>query len=98
MAYHRQRTERLEGMCWRGEDAVSGAPSSSSSSRARGEDDGGALSPEEEEYVRLYGEVLAAVKGQWTDVDLTGSLEPPGELFVDVRCVRDAGVVETEYG
>lgn len=56
------------------------------------------LSPEEEEYFRLYGDMLAAYKGQWTDVDLTGSLEPPQDLFIDVRVLKDAGEIQTEYG
>lgn len=55
-------------------------------------------SPEEEEYFRAYSDLLAAYKGQWTDVDLTGSLEPPRDLFVDVRVLRDAGEIQTEYG
>jgi len=48
--------------------------------------------------VRQYADLLAALKGHWTDIDLTGSLEPPRELFVDVRVLRDAGEVQTEYG
>lgn len=56
------------------------------------------LSPEEEEYFRVYSDLLAAYKGQWTDVDLTGSLEPPRDLFIDVRVLKDAGEIQTEYG
>ncbi|KAF2147374.1 uncharacterized protein K452DRAFT_323497 [Aplosporella prunicola CBS 121167] len=56
------------------------------------------LSPEEEEYVRQYGDLLAAYKGQWTDIDLTGSLAPPQDLFIDVRVLKDAGEIQTEYG
>jgi GINS complex subunit 1 len=56
------------------------------------------LSPEEEEYVRQYSDLLAAYKGQWTDIDLTGSLEPPQDLFIDVRVLKDAGEIQTEYG
>jgi GINS complex subunit 1 len=56
------------------------------------------LSPEEEEYARQYAELLAAYKGRWTDIDLTGSLEPPRDLFVDVRVLKDAGEIQTEYG
>lgn len=56
------------------------------------------LSPEEEEYVRQYRDMLAAYKGQWTDIDLTGSLEPPKDLFIDVRVLKDAGEIQTEYG
>lgn len=56
------------------------------------------LSPEEEEYVRQYSDLLAEYKGQWTDIDLTGSLEPPRDLFIDVRVLKDAGEIQTEYG
>jgi GINS complex subunit 1 len=56
------------------------------------------LSPEEEEYVRQYSDLLSAFKGQWTDIDLTGSLEPPRDLFIDVRVLKDAGEIQTEYG
>ena len=59
---------------------------------------GAGLSPEEEEYARGYSELLAAFKGRWTDVDLTGSLEPPRDLFIDVRVLKDAGEIQTEYG
>ncbi len=59
---------------------------------------GSSLSPEEEEYARQYGDLLAAYKGQWTDIDLTGSLEPPRDLFIDVRVLKDAGEIQTEYG
>jgi len=63
-----------------------------------GEGNTSSLSPEEEEYVRQYGDLLAAYKGQWTDIDLTGSLEPPRDLFIDVRVLKDAGEIQTEYG
>lgn len=56
------------------------------------------LSPEEEEYFRQYNDMLSSYKGQWTDIDLTGSLEPPRDLFVDVRVLKDAGEIQTEYG
>ena len=56
------------------------------------------LGPEEEEYARQYSDMLAAYKGQWTDIDLTGSLEPPKDLFIDVRVLKDAGEIQTEYG
>ena len=63
-----------------------------------GGEGGEGLSPEEEEYARQYAELLAAYKGRWTDIDLTGSLEPPRDLFVDVRVLKDAGEIQTEYG
>lgn len=101
LAYHRARAGRLEEACWRGEDVSE--RQSQAASQGQGEQSmttsgGSALSPEEGEYVRLYGELLAAYKGQWTDVDLTGSLEPPRDLFIDVRVLKDAGEIQTEYG
>jgi len=106
LAYHRVRAERLEEMCWRGEDVLERAAAAAAASTQAGRSEGSqaqeaetsALSPEEEEYVRQYADLLAALKGHWTDIDLTGSLEPPRELFVDVRVLRDAGEVQTEYG
>lgn len=101
LAYHRVRTEKLEEMCWKGIDVLDqtqnneggeGAPTSSRDGNQN------SLSPEEEEYFRQYNDMLAAYKGQWTDIDLTGSLEPPKDLFIDVRVLKDAGEIQTEYG
>ncbi|KAI2794869.1 DNA replication complex GINS protein psf1 [Penicillium oxalicum] len=85
MAYHRVRTEKLEELCWTGVDVLEQQQPSD-----MGEDRG--------EYFRLYSDLLAAYKGQWTDVDLTGTLEPPQDLFIDVRVLKDAGEIQTEYG
>ena len=99
LAYHRVRTDMLEGVCWNGQDVQNLAKPSKP---RNGVDSEGAtsssLSPEEEEYMRQYSDMLAAYKGQWTDIDLTGSLEPPRELFIDVRVLKDAGDIQTEYG
>ncbi|KAL1891268.1 DNA replication protein psf1 [Sporothrix stenoceras] len=89
---------------------ASGAPSAGGQSGGPGAAGGGdglsseasnqssSLSPQEEDYVRQYSDLLAAYKGQWTDIDLTGSLEPPRDLFIDVRVLKDAGEIQTEYG
>lgn len=101
LAYHRVRTEKLEELCWTGVDVLEQQqPSESSEDRGPMQGSGGysSLSPEEEEYFRQYGDLLAAYKGQWTDIDLTGSLEPPKDLFIDVRVLKDAGEIQTEYG
>lgn len=107
LAYHRVRSDKLEEMCWSGEDVLEHVQQSRDGPR---QDDFGkagtsskigdtsSLSPEEEEYVRQYSDMLAAYKGQWTDIDLTGNLEPPRDLFIDVRVLKDAGEIQTEYG
>jgi GINS complex subunit 1 len=58
----------------------------------------GILSPEEEEYARHYALLVAGLKGRWTDVELGGNLEPPRDLYVEVRVLKDAGEIQTEYG
>jgi GINS complex subunit 1 len=106
LAYHRIRTDKLEGMVWNGSDILDLATqpqkgphdSQSGADLGNGEGNSSSLSPEEEEYVRQYSDLLAAYKGQWTDIDLTGSLEPPRDLFIDVRVLKDAGEIQTEYG
>jgi len=109
LAYHRVRAERLEAMVWEGRDLddtgknVEGQGQNAGqgerdASMRTGASTENSLSPEEESYFRRYGELLAQVKGQWTDVDLTGSLEPPRDLFIDVRVLKDAGEIQTEYG
>lgn len=104
LAYHRVRADKLEELCWGGVDVLESAQRDQPHGRSgegNVEADVGSsssLSPEEEEYVRRYGDLLAACKGQWADVDLTGSLEPPRDLFIDVRVLKDAGEIQTEYG
>ncbi|KAH8697470.1 hypothetical protein BGW36DRAFT_341503 [Talaromyces proteolyticus] len=109
LAYHRVRTEKLEDMCWKGIDVLeqqqpeiptTGAGGSAGDDAIASSQSGNisSLSPEEEEYFRLYCDILAAHKGHWTDIDLTGSLEPPKDLFIDVRVLKDAGEIQTEYG
>lgn len=100
LAYHRTRTDKLEELVWNGSDVVdlSGQQIREGAASSGGDGATSSLSPQEEEYVRQYGDLLAAYKGQWTDIDLTGSLEPPRDLFIDVRVLKDAGEIQTEYG
>lgn len=100
LAYHRTRTNKLEELVWRGADIVEISDNTAGGVIGANKDDGstGSLSPQEEEYTHQYSDLLAAYKGQWTDIDLTGSLEPPKDLFIDVRVLKDAGEIQTEYG
>ncbi len=110
LAYHRTRADKLEELVWNGSDVVDlagGAAGPNGIGNGGGDGGGGgggsgggssSLSPQEEDYMRQYSDLLAAYKGQWTDIDLTGSLEPPRDLFIDVRVLKDAGEIQTEYG
>lgn len=98
LAYHRVRAEKLEQMCWDGKDVLEQQGRNGDDSTEGADGNESSLSPEEQEYFRQYNDMLAAYKGQWTDIDLTGSLEPPKDLFIDVRVLKDAGEIQTEYG
>lgn len=50
------------------------------------------------EYFKSYSEVLINYKSAFPECDLSGSLEPPSDVFIDVRVLRDAGEIQTEYG
>jgi GINS complex subunit 1 len=96
LAYHRVRAEKLEQMCWEGKDVLEHSHTINETNNSTGNEN--SLSPEEEEYFRQYNDMLSSYKGQWTDIDLTGSLGPPKDLFIDVRVLKDAGEIQTEYG
>ncbi|KAK3068099.1 DNA replication protein psf1 [Teratosphaeriaceae sp. CCFEE 6253] len=98
LAYHRVRTDKLEEMCWSGVDVADLQAATSTAARGQGSGSMNSLSAEEEQYMHQYSDLLAAYKGQWTDIDLTGSLEPPKDIFIDVRVLKDAGEIQTEYG
>ena len=101
LAYHRVRLDKIEAMSWKGQDVLNAEHAANSTQDALVGGDRGvynSLSPEEEEFARQHNDLLAAHKGQWTDVDLAGSLEPPQDLFIDVRVLKDAGEIQTEYG
>ncbi len=101
LAYHRMRTSKLEEMCWNGidiNDLQNQPVSTPSAAGPRQSTTASSLSAEEEQYAHQYSDLLAAYKGQWTDIDLTGSLEPPKDIFIDVRVLKDAGEIQTEYG
>jgi GINS complex subunit 1 len=96
LAYHRVRAEKLERMLWDGRelDNLAGNNDSAKDNDANRP----SLSPEESQYTHAYADLISKNSAQYTDVDLTGSLEPPRDLFIDVRVLKDAGEIQTEYG
>ena len=65
LAYHRVRARRIEEEVWAGRDPLEVAAGAGAGTGQEGGGGGSNLSPEEEEYARQYGELLAAFKGQW---------------------------------
>ena len=70
LAYHRTRTEKLEEMVWSGVDVADLQQPAVPAGRQSGNTS--SLSAEEEQYAHAYSDLLAAYKGQWTDIDLRG--------------------------
>lgn len=57
------------------------------------------LSHDEQEYLKEYLDLLTDLKsGELADIDLSGSLTPPSDVFIDVRVLKDVGEIQTEYG
>lgn len=94
LAYHRSRLEKLRELAWAG-GGVGG--SSSLSSRTRQ-----SLSPHEVEFFKDYLGLLNEYKsglGDDYDIDVTGAtLDPPKDLLIQVRVLKNAGEIVTEYG
>lgn len=84
LAYEHQRADKIDQMVWSEVDMDSEASDN--------------LSTHEQRYMHEYADLIADYKSEWSDFDLTGSLEPPREIYIEVRVLKDAGEVQTEYG
>ncbi|CDK28844.1 unnamed protein product [Kuraishia capsulata CBS 1993] len=84
MAHAKLRADKMDLVAWDGSEATKAMLDN--------------LSHQEQEYFRKYNELASEYKGLFTDLDLGGPLEPPEDVFVDVRVLKDAGEVQTEYG
>lgn len=106
LAYWMTRLSRIEGLVWQGVDPTIPADGTSSptpqtgdgSSRTLEGSRSHALIPEEISFAQAYDDLLLNHSSKFSDIDLRGTLEPPRDLFIDVRVLKDAGTVETEYG
>ncbi|CDO92309.1 unnamed protein product [Kluyveromyces dobzhanskii CBS 2104] len=97
LAYQKMRSEILDSMIWDNNgmefsSSVSTHPNTPSF-------DSSVLSHPEQEYLKEYAQLLTEMKsGELSEIDLTGTLDPPSDVFIDVRVLKDAGQIETEYG
>ncbi|KAF8811258.1 GINS complex, Psf1 component [Phlegmacium glaucopus] len=92
LAYHSHRVDRLRDMYW----AVGGAlPHILSNQDIRSK-----LSPHEVDYLRQYNSSVMEFRSEFShELDITASItNPPKDLHVLVRVVRDCGVIQTELG
>ena len=92
LAYHSHRVHRLRDMYW----AVGGAlPHILSNQDIRSK-----LSPHEVDYLRQYNSSVMEFRSEFShELDITASItNPPKDLHVLVRVIRDCGVIQTELG
>ena len=53
----------------------------------------------EQDLYKNYQNLITNYKLKFGEyLDLTGDLQPPTDIFIDVRCLKDGGDVTTEYG
>ncbi|SMN20305.1 similar to Saccharomyces cerevisiae YDR013W PSF1 Subunit of the GINS complex [Maudiozyma saulgeensis] len=91
LGYQKLRSDMLDSMAWEnnGMDVMGSNLGEENSN----------LTHQEQEYLKKYSELITEMKsGELTDIDLSGSLIPPKEVFIDVRVLKDAGEIQTEYG
>ncbi|KTW26997.1 hypothetical protein T552_02489 [Pneumocystis carinii B80] len=86
MAYHHTRLDRLNHISWFEINPFNISWTSTS------------LSPDEYIYLRKYNGLLTYFKSQWMGIDFNGDLEPPKDLYINIRVLQDVGEIQTEYG
>ena len=92
LAYHSHRVDRLRDMYW----AVGGAlPHILSNQDIRSK-----LSPHEVDYLRQYNSSVMEFRSEFShELDITASItNPPKDLHVLVRVIKNCGVIQTELG
>lgn len=108
LAYQKMRADKIDEFLWLNVDLVD----STDSGGLHTKDDLSAplnhtlmrkldflnLSHPEQEYFKQYQDLILDFKSEFADIDLSGNLEPPSDIFMDVRVLKDGGEVQTEYG
>lgn len=56
------------------------------------------LNPAEQDYYKSYETAIRNYSSNLYDLDLQGDLQPPQNIFIDVRVLKNGGEIQTEYG
>lgn len=85
LAYQKLRAEKMVEKSWSNSEV--------------GEDDFmQSISHFEQDFYHQYDDVTIEYKSHFPDIDLNGSMDPPTDVFIEVRVLKDAGEIQTEYG
>lgn len=104
LVYQKLRADRIVGFSWLNIDPLILGDSNKIAKTHRQSDKPASslsienLSHAELDYLKQYQELVLEFKSTFPALDLTSKLEPPREIFIDVRVLRDGGEIQTEYG
>ncbi|ORY04210.1 GINS complex, Psf1 component [Basidiobolus meristosporus CBS 931.73] len=84
LAYHKQRLERVKEIAW----AIGEVP----------EDIQDNLSSNEIEAFKEYKHILQEYDQQYLPINLMSDLQPPKDLYIEVRVLKDCGEIQTDNG
>ena len=59
------------------------------------------LSHNEQEYMGQYTNLvdeMSSESGLWSTIEVMGNMNPPSDIFIDIRVLKDIGEIQTEYG
>lgn len=109
LAYEKLRADKISEFAWLNIDPIEGTPTSTSlesnvnpiTKNLTGFTtslDLNNLNHFEQDFFKQYQDLIMNFKSDFEDIDLSGDLNPPTNIFIDVRVLRDGGEVTTEYG
>ncbi|RCK65289.1 DNA replication complex GINS protein PSF1 [Candida viswanathii] len=109
LAYEKLRADKIAEFAWLNIDPVEGTPSSTTMesnvtpitknlTNYTTSLDLNNLNHFEQDFFKQYQDLIMNFKSDFEDIDLSGDLNAPTNIFIDVRVLKDGGEVTTEYG
>ena len=92
MAYQRMRSDMIDKLIWNGLIGNNGGSKRSSYNE---------LSHNEQEYMGQYRNLIDEMSSEselWSTIEIMGNMNPPSDIFIDIRVLKDIGEIQTEYG
>ncbi|XBW35923.1 hypothetical protein QEN19_001495 [Hanseniaspora menglaensis] len=93
LGYHNYRRENIDEFVWQNLTSIADIDISGLSEK---------LDMNEKEYLRDYQAIIDDYSSNFPELEIKHKgdygLEPPKDLYVEVRVLKDGGMVQTEYG
>ncbi|KAK5781815.1 DNA replication protein PSF1 PWA37_003739 [Arxiozyma heterogenica] len=96
MAYQRMRSDIIDKMVWNG--LIGSNNMYNNGSKRSGYNE---LSHYEQEYMSQYKNLIDEMNSEselWSSIEIMGNMNPPSDIFIDIRVLKDIGEIQTEYG